>query len=44
MYAVGTAGSFVDGRIALIIYAGMAPYYVVEPLMAPQSTLNSGQH
>jgi hypothetical protein len=44
MYAVGTAVSFVDARIALIIYAGMALYYIVEPLMAPQSTVNSGQH
>jgi len=39
MYALGTALSFVDARIALIIYAGMALYYVVEPLMAPQSTV-----
>jgi hypothetical protein len=39
MYAVGTAVSFIDARIALIIYAGMALYQ-----MAPQSTLNSGQH
>src|SRR6202521_5212643 len=29
MYALGTALSFVDARIALIIYAGMALYYVV---------------
>jgi uncharacterized membrane protein len=38
MYVVGTALSFVDARIALIIYAGMALYYVVEPLTAPQAT------
>ena len=37
-------GSFIDVYIALIIYAGMAFYNVVEPLMAPQSTVNSGQH
>jgi uncharacterized membrane protein len=34
MYAVGTGLSFVDARIALIIYAGMALYYVIEPLIA----------
>jgi TMEM175 potassium channel family protein len=34
MYAVGTAVALVDARIALIIYAGMALYYVVEPLIA----------
>jgi uncharacterized membrane protein len=38
MYVVGTALSFVDARIALVIYAGMALYYVVEPLTAPHST------
>jgi len=34
MYGVGTGLSFVDARIALIIYAGMALYYVIEPLIA----------
>jgi len=38
MYLVGAAFAFVDARIALIIYAGMALYYVIEPLTAPQST------
>src|ERR1700674_1490038 len=36
MYVVGTGLSFVDARIALIIYAGMALYYVVEPLTASE--------
>jgi uncharacterized membrane protein len=40
MYVVGTALSFVDARIALIIYAGMALYYVVEPLTARQAAPN----
>jgi uncharacterized membrane protein len=43
MYVAGTALSFVDARIALIIYAGMALYYVVEPLMAPQSAMDGGR-
>jgi len=34
MYVVGTAVSLFDARIALLIYAGMAFYYVIEPLMA----------
>ena len=34
MYVVGTVLSFVDARIAMVIYAGLALYYVVEPLMA----------
>jgi uncharacterized membrane protein len=34
MYVVGTVLSFVDARIAMVIYAGMALYYVVEPLTA----------
>jgi uncharacterized membrane protein len=42
MYVVGTALSFVDARIALIIYAGMALYYVVEPLTA-QPTVSAGR-
>jgi hypothetical protein len=41
MYAVGTALSFVDARIALIIYAGLAVYYVVEPLIAFRPVVNS---
>lgn len=40
MYVVGTALSFVDARIALIIYAGMALYYVIEPLTARQAAPN----
>ena len=40
MYVVGTALSFVDARIALIIYAGLALYYVIEPLTARQGTAN----
>ena len=43
MYVAGTALSFVDARIALIIYAGMALYYVVEPLMAPRSAMDGGR-
>jgi uncharacterized membrane protein len=42
MYVAGTALSFVDARIALIIYAGMALYYVVEPLTA-QPTVSAGR-
>jgi uncharacterized membrane protein len=38
MYAVGTAISLVDARVALIIYAGMALFYVVEPLIAARSS------
>jgi uncharacterized membrane protein len=38
MYVVGTGLSFVDARIALIIYAGMAFYYVIEPLTAHEPT------
>lgn len=41
MYFVGTALSFVDARIALIIFAGMALYYVVEPLTASQPTVRA---
>jgi len=39
MYVVGAALSFVDARIALIIYAGMALYYVVEPLTSPEPSV-----
>jgi uncharacterized membrane protein len=41
MYVVGTGLSFVDARIALVIYAGMALYYVVEPLTASRSTVTT---
>ena len=41
MYVVGTALSFVDARVAMVIYAGMALYYVVEPLTARQAVENS---
>jgi uncharacterized membrane protein len=34
MYAVGTAVSLLDARAGLLIYAGMAFYYVIEPLLA----------
>jgi len=38
MYLVGTAESLFNARIALLIYAGMAFYYVIEPLMAAPQT------
>jgi uncharacterized membrane protein len=38
MYLVGTAVSLFNARIALLIYAGMAFYYVIEPLMAAPQT------
>ena len=41
MYVVGTAVSLIDARIALLIYAGMAFYYVVEPLMAARQEVES---
>jgi uncharacterized membrane protein len=41
MYVVGTAVSLIDARIALLIYAGMAFYYVVEPLMAARQDVKS---
>ncbi|MDQ6876924.1 MAG: TMEM175 family protein [Candidatus Dormibacteraeota bacterium] len=34
MYAVGTGVALIDARIALLIYAALAVYYVIEPLMA----------
>ena len=41
MYVVGAAVSLIDARIALLIYAGMAFYYVVEPLMAARHDVES---
>jgi TMEM175 potassium channel family protein len=41
MYLVGAAVSLIDARIALLIYAAMAFYYVVEPLMAARQTNNA---
>lgn len=38
MYAVGTVVSLVDARLALLIYAGMAAYYVIEPLTSSRSS------
>jgi len=38
MYLVGTSVSLFNARIALLIYAGMAFYYVIEPLMAAPQT------
>jgi uncharacterized membrane protein len=37
MYAVGTGVALIDARIALLIYAALAVYYVIEPLMAANS-------
>ena len=41
MYVVGTVLSFVDARIALVIYAAMAFYYVIEPLTARQAPVSA---
>ena len=38
MYAVGTVVSLIDARLALLIYAGMAAYYVIEPLTSSRSS------
>jgi uncharacterized membrane protein len=38
MYFAGTGVSLVNAYIALVIYAGMAFYYVIEPLMAARQT------
>ncbi len=36
MYALGTLLSLLDARLGLAIYAGLALYYLVEPLLAEQ--------
>jgi hypothetical protein len=33
MYAVGTLLSLLDARLGLAVYAGLAMFYVVEPLL-----------
>jgi uncharacterized membrane protein len=42
MYGVGALVSLLDARIALLIYAGMAFYYVAEPLMAGRPATRQG--
>ena len=36
MYAVGTAVSLIDARVALLIYAGLALFYVADPLLTAE--------
>ena len=41
MYLIGTLASLRDARFGLVIYAGLAMYYVVEPLMPRQASADA---